>query len=267
MSIFAIYPKISMLGIQYRREGFLSLLGYYLLFINWKTNGTKNDIKKYIKIFVIIGIINSIYALFQIYVPSLKFILKYAVDRGMASGICGNPNFYGSLMVTILGIITCKFLMTDKSKSSEIFLLILFIFSLINSQSTGPILTYILMILFMIFVLHIKKKLYVEKIMVLILMICLSYAMSFSFVKIISSTHIIKEDVQLKCELCNLKETVDTGGNGRWEIWKNSIDIVRKNPILGVGYDNLEFAYPNPKEEVYFYVTNNHIEKVIKGDK
>ena len=32
-------------------------------------------------------------------------------------------------------------------------------------------------------------------------------------------------------------------------------------PIFGVGYDNLGFAYPNKKTEVYYYITNNEIVK------
>ena len=261
VSIFAINTKISFIGVEYRHEGFLSLLGYYLLFINWKINGTKEDIKRYIKIFIIIGIINSVYALFQVYLPSFKFVLKYATDKGMASGICGNPNFYGSLMVTIISIVTCKFLMTEDINIKEIVLLILFVISLINSQSTGPILTYILAIIFTIFVLNKKKKLNVEKIIVLMLIILFSYCMSYTLTVIVSK----KTGNEIRCELCDLKETMDTGGNGRTDIWKKTLGVVKENPILGVGYDNLGFAYPNQKREIHFYVTNSHIEKEVSG--
>ena len=96
VSIFSINPKISFLGVPIRREGFLSILGYYLLFINWKVNGTKDDINRYIKIFIIIGILNSIYAFLQIYTP-FNFILRYTDDINMATGLCGNPNFFGTL--------------------------------------------------------------------------------------------------------------------------------------------------------------------------
>ena len=261
VSILAINIKIAFMGIEYRHEGFLSLLGYYLLFINWKINGNKEDIKRYIKIFIIIGIINSIYALLQVYVPSFKFVLRYANDVSMASGICGNPNFYGSFMVTIISIVACEFLMTEDIHVKDIVLLILFAISLINSQSTGPILTYILVLIFIIFILNKKKKINIEKIIVLILIIVLSYCLSYTLTTIISKIN----QKEIRCELCDLKETLDTGGNGRIEIWKNTLNIVQKEPIFGIGYDNLFFAYPNPKSEVRFFVTNNHIERETSG--
>ena len=63
-----------------------------------------------------------------------------------------------------------------------------------------------------------------------------------------------------------MKQTIDSGGNGRLDIWKNTLDVVKKYPIFGVGYDNLGFAYPNKKTQVYYTATNNHIEKkVIEG--
>ena len=269
VSIFAINKKISIIGVEYRHEGFLSLLGYYLLFINWKVNGTLEDLKKYIKIFVVVAIINSIYALFQIYLPSFKLVLKYSIDRNMASGICGNPNFYGSLIVMILSIVTCKHLIEEDTKPREIILLILFIISLINSQSTGPILTYILTIIFITIVLKIKKRINLEKIVILVLMIILSYITSYSLSRIdlnlFNSNHYSNEVKDIRCELCDFKETIDTGGNGRLEIWENTIDVIKKYPIFGVGYDNLEFAYPNSKTQVHFYVTNNHVEKITTG--
>ena len=63
-TIFSIDKSIAIFGKYYRHEGLLSILSYYLLFINWKVNGTKKDIKNIIKLIVIISIVNSIYALF-----------------------------------------------------------------------------------------------------------------------------------------------------------------------------------------------------------
>ena len=74
---------------------------------------------------------------------------------------------------------------------------------------------------------------------------------------------IIKKE---RCELCELKSTMESGGNGRLEIWENTLNIVKKHPIFGIGYDNLGYAYPNKKSKTYFYITNNHTEKeVVSG--
>ena len=272
VSIFSINPKISFLGVPIRREGFLSILGYYLLFINWKVNGTKDDINRYIKIFIIIGILNSIYAFLQIYTP-FNFILRYTDDINMATGLCGNPNFFGTLMVTLLGILSTKFLIDEDIPKKDIILLILFTISLINGQSTGPMLTYLVTIIFIITFLKLKNKLASEKIIILILTIILSILITYSlpvFVSKLNNTIVSKEETKItlkkeRCELCDLKGTIDSGGNGRLDIWINTLDVIKKYPILGVGYDNLGFAYPNEEAEVYYYVTNGTLVKEVKG--
>ena len=39
---------LSIFGKDFRHEGFLSILSYYLLFVNWKENGNSEDIKKFL---------------------------------------------------------------------------------------------------------------------------------------------------------------------------------------------------------------------------
>ena len=270
--IFSINPKISIVGVPIRREGLLSLITYYLLFINWKVHSTNSDIKKIIKIFIILGLLNSIYAFFQIYTP-FKFILKYTNDINMATGLCGNPNFFGTLMVTLLGIISTRFLMDKETNKKEIILLLIFTISLINAQSTGPMLTYAITIIFSLLFLKFKNKLISEKIIILILITILSIMVTYIlpiFSSKINSILISKKQILVnskkeRCELCNLKGTIESGGNSRIDIWINTLDVVKKYPFLGVGYDNLGFAYPNEKAEIYYYITNNALVKEVKG--
>lgn len=251
--IFSIDKSTAIFGKDFRHEGFLSILSYYLLIINWKVNGNKRDIKKFIKLLIIIGILNSIYALFQIYTP-FKFIIRYTLDRQMASGLCGNPNFFGSLIVTVISIATCKFLM-EKVSIKKVLLIILLFISLINSQSTGPFLTFIIVIIFLIFFLNKKKKIIKKNIIVLIIILLLTY-ISVYFINI----NVYKSN---RCEMCDIEETINNGGNGRLEIWENSLDIIKKYPIVGVGFDNFYLVYPNPKIEnsVTLIITECKIEK------
>lgn len=256
VTIFAKYPKISLLGSAERRDGLLSLISYYLLFINWKVNGTNSDIKKYIKIFIIIGIINSIYALFQIYSP-FNFILRFDYKNNMAIGFCGNPNFFGSLITVLLAIMTVKFLSEDRMIKKDIIILILFFVSLINCQSTVPVLTYFVTSIFMILFLSRKKKLFCEKIVVLVLIILFSIISAYTFLQIKNNYH--NENDKLMCDTCDIKGIVNSGGSGRLKIWENTIKIIPQNFITGVGYDNLEYAYPNPEVGIKFYFTNDHL--------
>lgn len=254
--VFSINKRMAILGTAYRHEGFLSVLSYYLLFINWKCNGTSNDLKKYIKILVIMGILNSIYSLFQMY-TKFPFILRFEHDQRMASGFCGNPNFFGSLIVTVLSIVVCNFIMKNKINIKEILLIVLLFISLMNCQSTGPFLTFVLVLVFLLIYLRIKNKLVIKKLLILLLVLITSYISIYFVNKLVYENN--------RCETCikELKETINNGGNGRLEIWKNSLKIVKDYPITGVGFDNFELVYPNPKIEnsFSFSITSDRIYK------
>lgn len=246
--IFSMDKMISIFGKSFRHEGFLSILNYYLLFINWKENGNKEDIKKFLKFLIILAVINSIYALFQMY-TNFDFVLTYFDhDVKMASGMCGNPNFFGSLIVTVLAIVTCKFLIEKENLNYKKILLLIFLFvSLINSESTGPILTYIIFLLFLFIFLGFKKYKISKRSLIVLIIIVATYLflipINNNFVVDKAGNKINKNETSIS----SIKKTIGSGGNGRLKIWENSLDIVKDNPIVGVGFDNFELAYPNPK--------------------
>ena len=237
-TIFSIDKGIAILGREYREEGLLSVISYYLLFINWKVNGQKDIIEKFIKFITIIAILNSIYALFQIY-TDFDFIIRYTQDENMAFGLCINPNFFGSLIVTVLSINICKYLISKKSSLLEYLIIILLFISLINSQSTGPFLTLILVIIFLTVFLKIKKSLIFKRLLILCLLLIATY----------TSTYFVNKYIYTidRCEMCDIDKTINDGGNGRIEIWKNSLKLVKNHPLVGVGYDNFFLVYPNSK--------------------
>lgn len=262
--LFSLDKEIAILGKIYRHEGFLTIFCYYLLFITWKVEGNKKDIKIILNIITVMAIINSIYGLLQIYSP-FKFILRYGLDHDMASGICGNPNFFGTYVVTLLGIVSSRFLIEKKIKGIDIFLIILFFISVINSQSTGPFLTVIVTTLFLIIYLLIKKKVVLKKMIILIILLPLTY---------IIIDYVNNEIFYIKkCEMCDLASEISGNNeenysitNGRLEIWKNSLDIVKKYPIAGVGYDNFYLAYYEGVNfsEVIFVSMDGEIKAVKK---
>ena len=182
-TVFSIDKEIAMFGSYARHEGFLSVIAYYLLFINWRFNGTKKDIHNFIKLVVFIAVINSIYGILQIYTP-FNFIIRYQKDVNMASGLCLNPNFFGSLIVTTLGIIVCNFLMENKSSVKEYIIIILLLISLVNDQSMGPIITFVLILLFLFFLLFIKNFLVLKKFVI----ICLLSVIVFTLTLLINNT-------------------------------------------------------------------------------
>ena len=266
--IFSLDKMLSIFGKSFRHEGFLSILSYYLLFINWKENGSNKDIKKFLKFLIILAVINSIYALFQMY-TNFDFVLTYFDhDVKMASGMCGNPNFFGSLIVTALSIVTCDFLI-DKEKLNykKILLLILLFVSLINCESTGPILTYIVFIIFMLVFLSLKKYKIVKRSLVLFITIVITYLTLIP----INNTFVVNKDgnkiSKNETSISSIKNTIGSGGNGRLKIWENTLDIIKDNPIVGVGFDNFELAYPNPKipTGIVMVTTNEEVKPQINS--
>lgn len=266
--IFSLDKMLSIFGKSFRHEGFLSILSYYLLFINWKENGSNKDIKKFLKFLIILAVINSIYALFQMY-TNFDFVLTYFdYDVKMASGMCGNPNFFGSLIVTALSIVTCDFLI-DKEKLNykKILLLILLFVSLINCESTGPILTYIVFIIFMLVFLSLKKYKIVKRSLFLFITIVITYLTLIP----INNTFVVDKDgnkiSKNETSISSIKNTIGSGGNGRLKIWENTIDIIKDNPIVGVGFDNFELAYPNPKipTGIVMVTTNEEVKPQINS--
>ena len=255
-TLFSIDKNIAIFGKDFRHEGLLSVLSYLYLFLNWHINGNIKDAKKYIKLIVVISVLNSAYSLFQIY-TSFDFIVRYKdhFNLTMASGMVGNPNFFGSLIVTSLSILTYSFFGDDNDLTKKTLLIILLFISLINCQSTGPMLTYIIVVLFLVFYLLKNKVFNIKR------FIYIALLLSFTFIFINRINDIFNNDFSIsnkngelfisnksdELSINGIKETLKSGGNGRIAIWKNSLNIFKKHPWLGVGYDNFYLAYPNEK--------------------
>lgn len=237
----SIHIYTSFFGRSNRHDGFLSLLSYSLLFINWKQIANKQDLKNWYKIIIYISVFNVIYSLLQVY-SSYSFIVRTSANM-TASGFCGHNNFFGSLVVTALGMVSCKFLFDIKNNFKDIIVIIILFVGLVNSQSSGPFLSYIITLIFLAMFLKKKNFLIAKKLLILII-IFVSSILSVNFI----NKYVFESEV---CELCNIKANViDNGGHDRWKIWKRTFLVIKKNAILGVGYDNLAYIYPNPYPNV-----------------
>lgn len=285
-SITAINPKFAFFGNTFRYEGFFVILGYYLLILNWKKYAEKDDIKRIIKILLIITVFHCIYGLLQEY-TKFSFILRYTANNEMISGLAFNPNFFASLLVTSLALTTSIYLTNDKYKKNIIFLTILFTISLINTNTTGPLLTlFIVLFLQLIYLLILKKfsfKKYIILILTIILTITTTITINSKLFKIttceLCSTYqmIFKEKEEVKDpvdakplteeDLLKKPNPAESEGitNGRLDIWKTSINIFKSYPLTGIGYDNFYLAYH--KGEYYkiaFITDENGNQKAVK---
>ena len=249
-TMFATDISIAVFGSKYRNNGFLVAICYYLFCINWKNNGTKKDVKNIINMIFIITLINSIYGILQVY-TNFNFIFRFSNDRRMASGLCSHPNFFGSLMVTSLGLLT-YYILTEKITIKRVLMYLMFLISLVNSQSTGPIFVFVLMFIFLVIYLLIKKQITLKKVLLIIIfmvfIVGLYVGILFVNKTVFNNNH---------CELCRIERTIKTGGTGRLNIWLNTIEVVKDNWLIGVGYDNLYLVYPT-NENSFLKVDDAH---------
>ena len=261
--IFSKDYNIALYGCWGRFHGFFAILCFNLLLNNWKNYGEKIDYKILIKIIIGIGIFNAIYSLMQMY-TNFSF-----VERGghiSAFGLCGNPNFFGSLIVTELGIVTTCYLL-NKKRNYSILLIILFFISLYNSQSTGPFFTYIIYLIIIFIYLLKVKMLNLKKYIILIITVIITYILVYN-INVLNARH-YNEKMFNEYSSKSLKSTANTGGNYRLEIWKNTFSVIKKNWLIGVGYENLYLNYPGNKLNrgyVLIPTTNGLVDEELKRE-
>ena len=257
---FAIDLTTSIWGAYLRNEGFLSIFSYYLLFLNCKSMITRDQIKKIINIFIIIGIVQFIFSILQVFVrgPFEAEILNGI--KYMASGLNGNPNFLGSYLVLLISITTAMYLLEENS-NYYLFVSILFFSNLILAASTGPFFAVVFVFVFLMILLGIKKKILWKKIGILFGSLIITFFATDAlseriFVDVYNDKlfngYTIKGDILNTLNIFNKnmlssekQELIENYGSGRIIIWKNSLKIVKKNIWLGVGLDNFGYAYTN----------------------
>ena len=238
---YALDFEKSFFGEIYRDEGLLTILSYYLLILNSRSIKQEKYKKNIIKLFILIGIFQSIYAILQSY-TNLSFIRRYSINY-MAMGLCSNPNFFGSYMV--MQVLLIGYIYIYDSKKKYLLIYILFAISLYIAESTGPVLSVIVALIFSIFVIPSKTK----KIFKLLIILLLSFSFANLSLKYVQTnkykTKFIK-NYDIITEIKTISTTsVEQIGSGRLKIWKNSIPLVKKYWLIGCGLDNFKNAYPN----------------------
>lgn len=238
---YALDFEKSFFGEAYRNEGLLTILSYYFLLLNAKYLKGEKYKRNIINLFIILGIIQSIYAIMQSY-TSFSFIRRYSVSY-MAMGLCSNPNFFGSYMV--MNLLIVFYLYVFKGKKRYLFIFVLFGISLYLAESTGPVLSVIVAIIFSMFILRksIKKILTLFIILIITFVFTdysLKYVQNNKYDKSLINGHDISSDVE---ELVtNFNENT---GSGRLTLWKKSLPLVKRYWLFGCGLDNFKNAYPN----------------------
>lgn len=256
--------NISIFGETNRNEGLLTILNYYFVFLNIKNLSDKRYKYNIVKIFLILGVIQVIYSIFQVY-TNFDFIKHFSKEY-MAMGLCGNPNFFGSYMVMLVLISSTLYLLKDK--------IIYFVLSLIYTlglflaNSTAPFIGFVLGLIFLIiFSFKNINKINLIKLITLfiILFFINDYTLNLRY-------ETIKEDnrrYNIKYEITDTVNSIVSKnneynyGSSRIKLWKNLIPVAKKYYLFGAGLDNLRVVYPKDKGLVYDKTHNIYYQILI----
>lgn len=273
----SIDVSTSIWGAYKRNEGLLTMISYYLLFLNCRSLNEK-QIRFGVKVLFEIGIVQFVYCLFQVFLrfPGLELFSLNDVNY-MAMGFVGNPNFLGSYCIMLLGLALMLYLV--KGERKYFVLSIIFFINLILAQSTGPFFAFIILFIFMIVFMKIKGIIDWKKIGI----VCAGFILTFIIVsngvelyckkvfndKIVSS-YTIKGDILNTLNLFGVSKgnneeniTIEDYGSGRITIWKNALKAVPKYFWLGSGIDTFGYVYSQNNKGLYYDKAHNEYLQIL----
>src|SRR5574344_833467 len=240
---FNIY--YSLFGTTGRKDGFATMLMYYLIYFNSKNIVNKKDIIKIFNAMFMFGIIQTLYGLMEAYLPDTIFTTKHYVH--MAYGFCGNPNFFSTLCMTLslLGLMLSLF-DKDHTKYHIISTIIIYI-GLVAAESSGPFLTFVLMLFILLIYIEIKRKDLLKKIIVWLAVFVSLYAVTnYSLIYINKDIYHLKveENYTISGDI-NSTITSEFIGSGRLSVWNEVISYIKRdnNIWLGSGPDGLSIYF------------------------
>ena len=268
-TVLAVDVKTSLLGLGDRFEGLFTIVFYYFLILvassvdDWKFSRT------FANVFVGIGIIQVIYAIYQVVIRPvwvLGFVLPY-----MANAFCGNPNFLGAFMAMDLMIVIGLYLFSDKYKTFYFLTSIFFAFGIVLANSFGPLIGILVASIVLLAILW-KKNRKLVKNCFLVLVACAitifigayavdehcknkfnetpiaGYTLRNDFDEILGvifNKQIGDANNELNIQQKSNSTIVDeiTMIDGRSMVWARSVELAKEHFWFGAGLDNFANIY------------------------
>ena len=168
--IFAINRNVAIFGMPGRYEGLLQILYYFSLYF-LSTYIEKKYKKIIIYTIILCGIVNLIYAVFQV----LKIgntIRIYRNGKIWATGLTTNPGFFASYMLLYLSYVLGLFIDEKETLKKIIYGLLIFIFmiGLLISNAMSTVVGLMIVLLYILIYIIKNKKLKEFIIIILILL-------------------------------------------------------------------------------------------------
>ena len=237
----AVDIKTAIIGETNRYEGLLMFITYASIYLCAKNYFKYEKIENFLNIMFYVSIAIGTLGIAQNYIncPSLKPIFNKEI-----SAICstfGNANFFGSFISIILPISISIFIFKG-NKKSFILSLVMF-FNMISSGTRSAWVAFgVVAIIGAIYLIKNRKKEYFKRLAILIICFGLIFIYLLYVPKSNSTTldklNLMKEDLKKASKEGMTSEM----GSQRIAIWKLTIELIKKRPILGCGVDCLKFG-------------------------
>lgn len=244
--IFAILSTInssnivlSLIGSEYRRDGLFSYISYIGIGLISMFIFKDKDKKIIYKLFVIIGLILTIFTRFGMN----DFLFPIQI---LYNGIFFQFNHFSYFIILCLVCNTCLFI-TSKGKESLIYIIsYMFMLELLILNDTfGGYIAVLLTTIFIIIYYTMIKKIIIKPIILLIVFALLSLNVSDSGGVVVLRNFNINFEQVKHLDMTNLdkKEEIEKLkhlGTDRGRLWLSSIKLIQEKPLLGYGIENIE---------------------------
>lgn len=240
-SKMAVDPTTALLGAYKRYNGLLSLLAYVFMF--FIITSYARTVEFYINSIIITAALMCIYGLMQYYK------IDWFQDRwntnfsGRIFGTIGHPAFFSAYLIMAMPL-TYYNIIRGKWVLVSIVFLILFLAAFYLTKTRATFIGFIVSNIFFFSLLGrelLKKRKY-ELIIIGFIIICVSVIYS---ARDNSAMDRLKEEVKIT----SLSGTALT----RYNNVLIAIEIIKDNPVLGIGLDNLGIVYQDYENKLHIY--------------
>ena len=241
--------KTSIIGEYNRYDGMLTFFSYILIFLTTKKFFKKEYIVKYSYTMYVVILLICVFAICQYYITTINYPTLLSLNKySGSSGTFGNSNFLGSFVSICLPITISIYLITGKLKDLVLSNLV-FGAMLVCIARSSWVAFIVYFLITVIYLLYKRKKEYFKR----FLLIIITFACAFAILSNTGKELIIKKNKKMVTEI---KQATTTGvtekmGSSRIAIWKMTVKLISRNPIFGVGTDNLKYGLYEDKDILY----------------
>ena len=275
--IFSKDSSISLYGCWKRFEGFFQLLYYYSLLYLSSVIVTDKLKKRIVSFILGFGLIHVVFSFLQVFGVYKFFPIPYG-GIGMGQGLVTNPNFFGSYMILCLGISCGIYLFYDGkllNKFLLLFICMLFYSGLLMSSAMSGMVGLFVVILFLIiyFIYSCIKKIKVKNNIISYSILSISLIIVSLFFILTGKTMMFGDISKFSGQAVNMMngEYSDDYGSFRFYIWRNTMKVVPRYMLHGVGIDCFYDAFDEPlvmkysdtEMEYYDKAHNEYLQKLV----